>query len=339
MTADRHLRWGAIGASWIAEDFVIPALRESGASVNVVYSHDPDRATSYAARNGIAGAYSDLDAFLADPAIDAVYISSTNQMHHDQVLAAAAAGKHILCEKPMATSLDEGREMVEAAHSAGVVLAVNHHMRNGPTLRAMKRLLQEGAIGEPLAIRIFHAILLPEFLRTWRVSRPEAGGGAILDLTSHDADNLRFLLEDEVEDVVAISSGQRFAKGGVEDAVMGIIRFRGGVVASFHDAFTIGNSPTGLEIHGTEGSLIGTEVLRQGPVGEVTLRRGDEELSVDVGPRESLYVSGIKQLTEAVLGSGRPAVSGEDGLRALAVALAVAEADRTGRRVKVPAMF
>ncbi len=80
-------------------------------------------------------------------------------------------------------------------------------------------------------------------------------------------------------------------------------------------------------------------MLRQGPVGEVTLRRGDEEVSVDVGPRESLYVSGIKQFTQAVLGSGRPAVTGEDGLRALAVALAVAEADRTGRRVKVPPVF
>lgn len=334
--ADRHLRWGAIGASWIAEDFVIPALRKSGASVTAVYSHDPDRASSYAAKNQIAGAYSDLDAFLADPTVDAVYISSTNQMHHGQVLAAAAAGKPILCEKPMATSLDEGREMVAGCDRAGVVLAVDHHMRNGPTLRAMKRLLQEGAIGKPLAIRIFHAILLPESLRTWRVSRPEAGGGAILDLTSHDADNLRFLLEDEVDDVVAISSRQRFADG-VEDAVMGVIRFRGGVVASFHDAFTIGSSPTGLEIHGTEGSLIGTEVLRQGPVGEVTLRRGDEVVPIDVGPRDDLYVRGIDQFTEAVLGSGRPAVTGEDGLRALAVALAVAEAARTGQRVQVSA--
>jgi 1,5-anhydro-D-fructose reductase (1,5-anhydro-D-mannitol-forming) len=333
----RHLRWGAIGASWIAEDFVIPALRESGATVSAVYSHSQVRASSYATKNRIAGGYSDLDAFLADPGIDAVYISSTNQMHHGQVLAAAAAGKPILCEKPMATSLDEGREMVAACQRAGVVLAVNHHMRNGPTLRAMKRLLQEGAIGKPLAIRIFHAILLPEFLRTWRVSRPEAGGGAILDLTSHDADNLRFLLEDEVDDVVAISSGQRFATEGVEDAVMGVMRFRSGVVASFHDAFTIGTSPTGLEIHGTEGSLIGTEVLRQGPIGEVTLRRGDEVVPVDVGPRENLYVRGINQFTEAVLGSGRPAVSGEDGLRALAVALAVAESARTGRRVQVPA--
>lgn len=335
--SDRPLRWGAIGASWIAQDFVIPALRESGATVTAVFSNDAARATTYAERNGIPAAYADLAAFLADPSIEAVYISSTNQMHHAQVLATAAAGKAILCEKPMATSLVEGRAMVDAAASAGVVLAVNHHMRNAPTLRAMKRLLLDGAIGRPLAVRIYHAILLPEFLRTWRVSRPEAGGGAILDLTSHDADNLRFLLDDEVADVVATASGQRFAEGGVEDTVMGVMRFRGGVIASFHDAFTIGGSPTGLEIHGTEGSLIGTEVLRQGPVGEVVLRRGDEVVAVDVGVRENLYVRAIDQFTAAVHGTGRPSVSGEDGLRALAVALSVAEAARTGRRVEVPA--
>lgn len=126
------------------------------------------------------------------------------------------------------------------------------------------------------------------------------------------------MLDDEVEHVVAVASGQRFAEGGVEDAVMGVMRFKGGVVASFHDAFTIGGSPTGLEIHGTEGSLIGTEVLRQGPVGEVTLRRGDEVVPIDVGPRENLYVRGINRFTQAVHGDGRPVVTGEDGIQALA---------------------
>jgi 1,5-anhydro-D-fructose reductase (1,5-anhydro-D-mannitol-forming) len=329
------LRWGAIGASWIASDFVIPAIRESGGEVVAVFSADADRAAAYSARNGIPSAYADLDAFLADPAIEAVYISTTNQLHYEQVLAAAAAGKAILCEKPMTTGLAEAKAMVATCERAGVVFGVNHHMRNAPTLRAMHRLLHEGAIGRPLAVRIFHSILLPDFLRTWRVSRPEAGGGAILDLTSHDADNLRFLLEDEVQDVVAIASSQRLSEGAVEDAVMGVMRFAGGVVVSFHDAFTIGNAPTGLEIHGTEGSLFGHEVLRQGPMGEVTLRRGDEETLVDVGVRDNLYVRGLLQFTEAVRGHGRPVVTGEDGLRSVAVALAVAESARTGQRVTV----
>ena len=331
------LRWGAMGASWIGRDWVIPALRKSGAEVVAVYSRDPTRAAAYSQRTGIPRAYTDVDAFLADPEIEAVYISSTNDLHHEHVLAAAAAGKAILCEKPMTTTLESAHAMVDACRQAGVVLAVNHHMRHGPTLRAMHRLLHDGAIGRPLAIRIFHAVLLPDFLQTWRVGSAEAGGGAILDLTVHDADTIRFLLEDEVADVVAIASQQRLSGGQVEDAVMGAMRSTGGVDVLFHDAFTIGNTPTGLEIHGTEGSLIGVEVLRQDPIGEVVLRRGDEVTPVDVGERGNLYVRGIRQFTEAVRGHGAPAVTGEDGLRSVAIALAVAEAAQTGRRVTVAA--
>ena len=117
---------------------------------------------------------------------------------------------------------------------------------------------------------------------------------------------------------------------------MGVMRSRSGVLISFHDAFTIGGSPTGVEIHGTEGSLIGRETLRQGPEGEVILRRGDDEAAIDVGPRGNLYVRSIEAFTRAVRGQGRPIVTGEDGLRSVAVALAVLEAAETGRRVSVP---
>jgi 1,5-anhydro-D-fructose reductase (1,5-anhydro-D-mannitol-forming) len=331
------LRWGAIGASWIAEDWMLPAIRETGAEVVAVASHDAARATSYAARNGIAAAYGDVEALLADPNVDAVYISSTNQWHQPQAVAAARAGKHVLVEKPMATTVAEAQAMIEACTVAGVVLAVDHHMRHAPTLRAMKRVLDAGAVGRPLAVRIAHAILLPEFLRTWRTSAPDAGGGPILDLTTHDTDNLRFLLDDEVADVVATTAGQRFSANGVEDAVMTVMRFRSGVIASTYDAYTVGGSQTMVEIHGTEGSLIGTEVLRQGPVGDVVLRRGDEVERVDVGERSDLYAATVRAFTRAVRGAGRPTVTGEDGLRAVEVALAVIEAARSGRRVPIGA--
>jgi 1,5-anhydro-D-fructose reductase (1,5-anhydro-D-mannitol-forming) len=330
------LGWGVFGASWIARDFVIPALRASGADVVAVYSTDPERGVAYASRAGIPRAYSSVDAFLADPGVEAVYVSSTNDRHHDQVIAAAAAGKAVLCEKPMATSLEEARAMVAACDQAGVVLAVNHHMRNAPTLRAMRRLLGEGAIGRPICARIMHAVLLPDFLLTWRVGRADAGGGAILDLTVHDADVVRFLFGEEVTDVIASASQQRFGHDGVEDSVLGVMRLASGAEVSFVDTYTIGSTPTSVEVHGTDGSLFGNEVLRQGPVGDVVLRRGDESTLVDVGPRENLYVEGIRRLTEAVRGNGTPVVSGEEGARSLAVALAVAEAARTGRRVTVP---
>jgi len=113
------LRWGVAGASWIAQDRVIPALRESGAKVVAVYSTDPERATAYSARNGIPNAFSDLEVFLRQPTIEAVHISSTNDRHPDQVKAAARAGLPILCEKPMATNFQQAREMVAACAEAG----------------------------------------------------------------------------------------------------------------------------------------------------------------------------------------------------------------------------
>lgn len=333
------LRWGVVGASWIAQAFVIPAIRETGSSVSAVYSSDPARATAYADRNNVPRAYGSLDEFLVDPAVDAVYVSSTNERHAPQVLAAAAAGKPVLCEKPLALSLDDARAMVAACERAGVVLAVNHHLRNAPTIRAMKQLLQSGAIGRPQAVRVLHVLLLPEVKRTWRVSRADAGGGAILDLTVHDVDTLRFLLEDEPEEVAAIASQQGLGQGLVEDTVTGVIRFTGGVVASFHDSYTIPGEPTRLEIHGSEGSLIGVEVLRQQPLGEVTLRTGAEQFQVDVGVRENLYARQLRHFTAAVQGEGSPVATGEDGVRSLATALAVAESARTGARVRLPSAF
>ena len=263
------LRWGAVGASWIAEDWVIPAIRQTGAEVVAVSSHDAERATAYAAKNGIPKAYASLDGLLADPNVDAVYISSTNQWHHPQTVAAARAGKHVLCEKPMATTLEEARAMIAACESAGVVLAIDHHMRNAPTLRTIKRLLDEGAIGRPLAVRIAHAMLLPDFLRTWRTSAPDAGGGPILDLTTHDTDNLRFILGDEVDEVVAMTAGQRFSANGVEDAVMAVLRFRGGV-----DRLDARRVHAGWLADGARGPRHGRLAHRHGSAAAVARRRG-----------------------------------------------------------------
>ena len=199
------LRWGAIRASWIGSDFVLPAIRESGGRVDAVFSTDREHGWTYAQRN-ISDRLCHARRTARGPRHRCRGREQHDEKHHDQVVAAVRAGKAILCEKPMTTSLDAAREMVMEASQAGVVFAVNHQMRNAPTLRAMQRELAAGTIGRPLAVPIYHADLLPEFLRKWRVADPAAGGGAILDLTVHDADTLRFLLGEEIEDVVAIKS-------------------------------------------------------------------------------------------------------------------------------------
>src|SRR5262249_10539047 len=295
-----------------------------------------DRARGYAAEANIPQAYDSLDAILSDPAVDVVYISTTNELHAQQTLAAARAGKHVLCEKPLALSLDDAREMVATCQASGVVMGTNHHLRNAATHRTLRRLIGEGAIGRPLAARVFHAVYLPPRLQGWRLSKPEAGAGVILDITVHDADTLRFVLGDEVTEVVALAAQQGLAAGTLEDAVMGVMRFEGGVLAQFHDAFTIKHALTGLEVHGTDGSLIGEHVMTQEPEnGRVFLRRDGSVEEIHLGERENLYVRAVRNFNQAVRGEGQPSATGVDGIRSLAIGLAVQEAARTAQAHKV----
>jgi 1,5-anhydro-D-fructose reductase (1,5-anhydro-D-mannitol-forming) len=336
MSEKRELGWGLVGASTIARQFMVPAIRTQPDSRTVaVMSSRKERGEKFAEENSIPRAYDSLEALLEDSEVDAVYVSTTNELHKEQTLAAAAAGKAVLCEKPLALTLGDAVEMIDFCRRRGVLLATNHHLRNAATHRAMRRLVREGAVGEVIAARVFHAVYLPENLHGWRLRSLEAGGGVILDITVHDADTLRFVLDDEVEEVAAISAEQGLGGDGIEDSVMGVMQFRSGALASFHDSFVVRHAGTGLEIHGTEGSLLGRDIMTQLPAGEVILRREDGVEKVDMGDREDLYVRAVRLFNDAVRGEGRPAATDEDGLRSLAVALAAKESSSRGRRVSV----
>jgi 1,5-anhydro-D-fructose reductase (1,5-anhydro-D-mannitol-forming) len=330
------LQWALIGASDIAKTRMIQAISaQPDSRVAAVFSANPERAKAYAAENGIPKAYDELGKLLGDPAIDVVYISTTNELHRDQAIAAAAAGKHILCEKPLALSLGDAQAMLQAAQAAKVVLGTNHHLRCAVTHRTLRRLVKEGAIGRPLAARVFHAVYLPPRLQGWRLTKPQAGGGVILDITVHDADTLRFVLGAEAEDVIARSARQGLAQGEMEDAVMGVIHFEGGILAQFHDAFTIKHAPTGFEVHGTEGSLMAVDVMTQDPRGRIVLRRDGQETDVKLDPPEDLYAFAVRHFNQAVRTGSQPFATGEDGLRSLAVGLAALESSRSGQRAPV----
>jgi 1,5-anhydro-D-fructose reductase (1,5-anhydro-D-mannitol-forming) len=326
--------WGLIGASTIAREWVIGAIRDAGGEVVSVMSSDAGRAQAYAAANGIPAHTDSLEEFLADPAVEAVYVSTTNELHREQTVAAARAGKHVLCEKPLALTLADARAMVEACREAGVVMATNHHLRNAGTHRAMRQAIRDGLIGRPLAARVFHAVYLPEHLQGWRIRKPAAGGGVVMDITVHDADTLRFVLDDEPADAVAAIQSAGMAEGGLEDGVMAVIRFRSGLIAQLHDAFTVKHAGTGFEVHGTEGSLIGRNVMTQRAIGDVILRNADGERALPV-ESENLYLRAVRNFHAAIRGEGEPSASGEDGIRSMALALAVLEAAETGRRIPV----
>jgi len=332
----RHLGWGLIGASTIAKEHVIPAIRDQeNCTVISVMSSSEERGRKYASENNIPDSTNSLEVLLSRDDIDIVYISTTNELHKEQLLAAVAAGKHVLCEKPLALKLEDAKEMLHACKEAGLVMGTNHHLRNSITHRTIRKLIQDGEIGKPLAARVFHAVYLPEHLQTWRIKNPETGAGVILDITVHDTDTLRFLLDAEVEEVTALSATQGMSVAGIEDAVMGVMRFDNGVIAQFHDAFTIAHAPTGLEIHGSEGSIFARNVMTQKPIGDIVLRKGSVETEVEIGDRTSLYSRSVRLFNDAVKGQGELAASGEDGVRSLAVGLAVLESTKTGSTVSV----
>lgn len=327
------VRWGLIGASTIAREWMIDTIRAAGGEVVAILSSDSERANRFAAENHIAAAVTSLDVLLGS-GIDAVYISTTNELHCSQTLAAAAAGKHVFCEKPLALELADARRMVEACRAAGVVMGTNHHLRNAATHRALRAAIKQGRIGRPLFARVFHSVYLPPNLQGWRITTPGAGAGVIMDITVHDADTLRFVLDDEPADVAALTQSSGMATGGIEDGVMGVIRFRSGLIAQFHDAFTTKFATTGFEVHGSEGSLVATNCMTQRPVGDVLLRTaaGTERLPLD---HENLYARALNAFHAAIRGEGTPAATGEDGVRSMAVALAARDAAAGGRVITV----
>ncbi|WP_192357112.1 Gfo/Idh/MocA family protein [Mesorhizobium mediterraneum] len=328
------VKWGLIGASTIARQFMINAIRaQPNSEITAVMSSSPERATSYAKENGIPLAVSTLDELLGSD-IDAVYISTTNELHLEQALAAIRAGKHVLCEKPLALTSADARKMVAAAKAAGIVLGTNHHLRNAGSHRAMREAIAGGRIGKPIAARVFHSVYLPENLQGWRITRPEAGGGVVLDITVHDADTLRFVLDDDPLEVSAFTQAAGMAAGGLEDGAMCIWRFKSGIIAQSHEGFTTKFAGTGFEVHGSEGSLIAKDVMTQKPIGSVLLRtaKGEEELSFD---REDLYVRSLRQFHAAIRGEGQPSATGEDGVWSLTSAEAALQSAKSGKSVAI----
>jgi 1,5-anhydro-D-fructose reductase (1,5-anhydro-D-mannitol-forming) len=325
------MRWGLIGASRIAAGHMIAAIRGAGGDIRAVLSASSDRAAGFAAEHGIPLGTTDLAALL--DGVDAVYISTTNDLHFPQAMAAIAAGRHVLCEKPLAMTVPDAVTMVRAAAAAGVTFATNHHLRNAGSHIAMRAAVQAGRIGDVLSLRVFHAVHLPPVLQGWRIDNPAAGGGVIPDITVHDADTVRFHLGEDPAEVVAMAGTSGMGQG-VEDSCMSVWTMPSGVMVQTHESFTHAFAPTGFEIHGTAGSIFARNVMTQAPVGQITLRTASGEEALPFSDH-NLYARSMGLFHDAVRGQGRPAADGVDGVKSLAVAAAVAEAATTGRRVAV----
>ncbi len=329
------VKWGLIGASNIARDWLVDAInRHPESDVKSVLSSSKERAQDFARAKGIKIATTDIEEILGDPEIDAVYVSTTNDRHHDEVIAAARAGKHILCEKPLALSVNHAESMVEACTKAGVVLATNHHIRNHESHRTIKTLIDNGDIGSINSIRMFFAVMLPDNLKTWRIYNKAAGAGAILDLTVHCADTLRFYTGRDPKRVIAFSATVGDGPKDVEDGVMSVWEFPDNIIAQCHDSLVVPHAGTGVEVHGTKASIFAPDTLWQKASGKVVLRNagGEKEIPFE---KKVPYDRTIADFVLAMRGQGNPSASGRDGLWSLKLGLAVQQSAAKGRAVEI----
>lgn len=326
------MRWGLVGASTIASEWLIDAIRANEGEIVGVQSSDSKHGASYAEKHQIPFSTTDLNELL-DLKPDAIYISSVNDKHRAQLEAAAIRGIHVLCEKPLATSLEDAKAMIQICAENNVQFATNHHLRWAATHQAIRGVLDRGEIGTLRSARVFHAKFLPEHLQGWRINNPAAGGGVVLDITVHNCDILAYLLGEYPEEVVSMTDHKLFGDL-VEDEAMSVWRYPSGLLAYTHESFATPHAGDGLEIHGSEGSIIAESVMTQQPVGRVYIQRDGEREELTTEPH-NLYQAGVADFVSAVKEGRSPACDGVAGTRSLAVALAVLESASSGRKVKV----
>jgi len=269
------LSWGIIGFGWVARDYAAPGILAGGGRLVAVADPDP-RARCAAAAAG-ARAHEAAEALLADPGVQAVYVATPNHLHRAVVEAAAAAGKPVLCEKPMAATLGDAEAMTAAVARAGVPYGTAFDQRHHPAHAAIRGAIADGAVGTVTAVRIAYACWLdadwaPD---NWRADPARAGGGALIDLAPHGLDLVEFLLGEPLEAVAALTQ-TRVQGYAVDDGAMLVARTARGVLAQLHVAY---NCPEALprrrlEVLGTSGQILAERTMGQTPGGDVWLIDG-----------------------------------------------------------------
>ncbi|HEX9863828.1 MAG TPA: Gfo/Idh/MocA family oxidoreductase [Acidimicrobiia bacterium] len=245
------VRWGVLGTADIAMSKVIPAMQGSELSrVEAIASRDGERARVTADRLGIPKSYGSYEALLGDPEIEAVYIPLPNHLHAPWAIAAAEAGKHVLCEKPMAVTSDTAREMIEVADRAGVKLMEAFMYRLHPLWLEVRRLVDDGAIGDLLAIQSFFSYrnVDPDDIR----NIVAFGGGSLYDVGCYSVNVARLLFGSEPSTVKSVI--RRDDAFGTDVLTSAILDF-GGRHASFTCSTQLEDDQR-VHLQGTTGRLL-----------------------------------------------------------------------------------
>jgi predicted dehydrogenase len=242
------LRWGFLSTAAINDKLLVGARASAAAEVVAVASRDRDRAAAYAAERGIPVAHGSYDALLADPRVDAVYISLPNGLHVDWSIRALEAGKHVLCEKPLTRSVAAVERAFDVADRVGRVLTEGFMWRHTPQTATLARLVREGAIGELRLVRASFSFMLDEPANI-RLD-PALEGGALMDVGCYCVSGAR-LLAGEPEEAVA---RQVLGPSGVDMRLAGVLRHAGDVLSELHCGFDLPHRHD-LEAIGSTGAL------------------------------------------------------------------------------------
>lgn len=309
------LSWGIIGCGDVAEKKGGPALYGvAGSELIAVMRRNVAKAEDFARRHGARRWYGSAEELLADPEVNAVYVATPVDTHHRYTLLAAAAGKHVLCEKPMAMNVAQAREMIAACDARGVKLAIAYYRRTYPVVQRMRRLLAAGAIGQPMLARInltsYYNPPDPGAPQQWRADPAVAGGGVMLDVGSHRLDVLVYLLGDVRS--VAGYAGTLHGSYAVDDAVALAMQLQNGAQAVANFNWNVGADSDEFEIYGTEGKML----ARPLEAGHLTVYRGQTLIEEADLPRSAVTHWGLVENLVAAVRDGTPLIcSGADGLK------------------------
>jgi xylose dehydrogenase (NAD/NADP) len=322
------LNWGLLSTARINRA-LIPALNDSRRSrLQAVASREAERAEAYARERNIPRAYGSYEALLADPEIDVIYNSLPNHMHADWSIKALGAGKHVLCEKPLALSVSEVDAVAAAARETGRVLAEAFMYRHHAQTLRVQEICAQGGLGK---LHLIKGAFTFTLLRAGDIRlKKELGGGSIWDVGCYPISYARMLAREEPVEAVG---WQVLADGGTDATFVGQLRFPSGLIAQIDCGFA---APTRayMEIVGSDGVLYVPMPFKPGTGETISLRRGDltETIVVDGG---ELYSGEVQDMEGAILDGKPTRVSLRDSRGNVAAIVGLLESARSGKPVSL----
>ena len=303
----RQIRWGILGCARIARLQVGPAiLRCANAHLQAVASRDAAKLAEFHTLFGDFTGHASYESLIDDVSVDAIYLPLPNSMHCEWALRAMRAGKHVLCEKPLALNAEEAAEMIRASRESGVLLMEAFMYRYTERLRKVEEILDSGVLGAIRSINSTFRFFLDR--QNTIKEQPELGGGALYDVGCYPL-NLIGLVTQTAPEAIAVECARTH---GVDINLSAVLRYADGLIATLHCGFNaFGRNYS--EIVGTEGALLVPDTFLD-EAGQLTLltRRGSESIAVAASDR---YGEEIRDFSKAILEERQPKLSLEESLR------------------------